>query len=750
MDAGLAWTVIGSVAGVAATGIAVAQLWQSRRERGHALVGASEGVLARPECHAGTQSGQGVQADTGSMQANILGRRDSRSSALVVAGEIPQEPPGYQPRTELLAALEASGSGSRVMVVRAVTGMRGVGKTQLAAAAARARIAAGGRLVAWVNAETHGGTLAGLAEIADRLDLGAADDAEAAGMEVRHWLEADGSGCLVILDNATDPELIQPYLPVAGSARVIITSNHRGIAALGMPVGVGVFTEAEGLAYLAARTGRDDTAGARQIGEELGWLPLALAQAAAVIAARHLDYATYLDRLRAVPVAGLLESVPAGQYPRGAAATILLSLETATRGDASGMCRQAMNLAAVLSPDGIHRSLIHDSLASGLAGRMESADAADQALARLAEASLLTFSLDGSVVTAHRLVARVIREHLAVSGELEAACQTAGDLLYARAETLRDTWHQDRAATRDLAGQVTALHKSATGCPDGDKLTHAMLGLRLQAVKFLNLLGDSAPQAIEIAEDLAENCASILGPDHPDTLCTRGNLANAYQAAGRTAEAITLNEQNLADFQRVLGPDHPHTLGTRHNLADAYRDAGRTTEAITLNERSLADRERLLGPDHPDTLTTRNNLARAYQTAGRTAEAITLNEQTLADFQRILGPGHPYAMKTRGNLADAFRSAGRTAEAIALHEQNLADLQRILGPDHPDILTTRDNLALAYQDAGRTTEAITLYEQNLADRQRLLGPDHPDTLQSRRNLTAAREADAKAGEQDPD
>jgi hypothetical protein len=49
--------------------------------------------------------------------------------------------------------------------------------------------------------------------------------------------------------------------------------------------------------------------------------------------------------------------------------------------------------------------------------------------------------------------------------------------------------------------------------------------------------------------------------------------------AGRTDEAIRLHEQTLADRERVLGPDHPETLSTRNNLA-AYRDAGSTPEEI--------------------------------------------------------------------------------------------------------------------------------------------------------------------------
>lgn len=69
-----------------------------------------------------------------------------------------------------------------------------------------------------------------------------------------------------------------------------------------------------------------------------------------------------------------------------------------------------------------------------------------------------------------------------------------------------------------------------------------MLRLRLWALYFLNELGDSTAQAIAVGQPLLDDARRVLGPDHPSTLGSRGNLANACQAAGRAAEAIPLHE----------------------------------------------------------------------------------------------------------------------------------------------------------------------------------------------------------------
>jgi hypothetical protein len=658
---------------------------------------------------------------------------------LVVTGDIPQEPAAFQSRAGLAEVLGRQGGG-RVRVVFAVTGVRGVGKTQVAAAVARRRIAERWRLVAWVDASDEASLLAGLARMAVAAGLGpAGEDVRVLADRVRSALEADGERRLVVFDNAADLDVLRPFLPAGGAGQVIVTSSRRSAGSLGVPVPVDVFSEGEALAFLAERTGRDDVAGARELAAELGLLPLGLAQAAALIDRERLDYRTYLGRLRSLPVAGYLRRAEGDAYPYRLAEAIELSLRAAEDRDPSGVCGRLIGLVAVLAESGVPRRVLHLAAEAGVLGDGGTGVAeVDAGVGELADASLLGFTFDGESVAAHRLVMRVARERLAAEGTLPAVLDDAVRVLAAAADEFTEAW-RDPVGVRDLAGQVSAVMACLAAHPEvfAGEVPAGLLGLRMRSVSLLNTLGDSTELAVLAAEPLVADCERLLGAEHPDTLTSRNNLAAVYRAAGRTAEAIALSERTLADRERLLGAEHPDTLTSRNNLAGTYQAAGRTAEAIALFERTLADRERLLGAEHPDTLALRNNLAAANQAAGRTAEAIGLHERTLADYERLLGAEHPNTLQSRNNLATAYQAAGRTAEAIGLHERTLADRERLLGAEHPDTLRSRTNLAGTYRDAGRTAEAIALFERTLADCERLLGAEHPDTLTSRNNLALA-------------
>jgi tetratricopeptide (TPR) repeat protein len=541
----------------------------------------------------------------------------------LVVGDIPAQRPGLQPRPALLRQLNRESQGPQATVL---TGTCGTGKSQLAAAYARARLAGGWRLVAWISARDGETLLAGLAAVADAAGLpegGSRRGTPDAGPAVRSWLEADGSRCLLVFDDAEDPALLRPFLPTAGAARILITAAREPVAELGTSVPVEVFSAEESLAFLAGRTGLADEAGAAAVAAELGHLPLALDQAAAVIAGQHLEYAAYLAKLRARPAGDSPGQQP---YPPGAEEAVLVSLEAAQAADPLGVSTGVMGVMAMLSPAEVRRDLLHAAGDAGTllgGGRRVAAPMVDQALERLNKRSLLGFTLDGRAVIMHRLVAWMIRDELTRRERLTTVCRAAASVLEARAEAVATS--RDRQAIRELPEQVTALRETA-GQAD-EQLMRVLVRLRLHALSYLIDLGDSMPQAIAFGQPLIADLERILGPDHPDTLSARNSLATAYHAAGRTAESIPLVQQILAARERLLGADHPSTLASRNNLASAYRATGRAAEAVPLFERNVTACERLLGADHPKTLASRRSLDRALRESAQ-ARMAGRNPQT--------------------------------------------------------------------------------------------------------------------------
>ena len=108
----------------------------------------------------------------------------------------------------------------------------------------------------------------------------------------------------------------------------------------------------------------------------------------------------------------------------------------------------------------------------------------------------------------------------------------------------------------EATGHVQRLHV----VPDRAIYLLTIVASNLRDVGQLDTSRPPFDHALAIAQ-------AQLGPDNPDTLTARANLARWLGEAGQPAQAAEQFRDLLGDFLRVLGPDHPDTLTTRGNLA---------------------------------------------------------------------------------------------------------------------------------------------------------------------------------------
>ena len=615
-----------------------------------------------------------------------------------------------------------------------LTGMRGSGKTQLAAAVATRCEEEGWLLVAWIHAASRKEILAGLYEFALRIGIDAPKNIPLEVI-VRRLLDrlrsAEAAERLFVFDNVENPDDLKDLIPEGAGVRTLITTTRRldwdGLGCLRLAVGA--FEREQSIALLCEHTGDTHREAADRIAEVLGDVPLAITQAAATAQQGRYALSGYLNRLSHHPLESRISRLEGDGYPDAVGIALLMAYEQVleqlrtTHPQRERIAVSLLGALSLLAASGLptHWLLKLDG----------DSDAVRDILSFLKSAAIFQKSSDGDKTIIHWLQGHVYREtYLNDQKKLGEARRCAATLLGGIDVDRLEDGEQRRDETHHLIEQFLSV--------TSQDYSHSLFSEPRVSSKLAETLHDAtslgmSQLALCLTDSVTQAC-DALGPHHPDTLASRNNLAGTYRDAGRLDKAIALYEQTLGDSVRVLGSDHPDALTARNTLAGAYRAAGRLDEAIALYEQVFSGRRRVLGPDHRSTLTARDNLADTYWEAGRIDEAITLKEQILADAMRIMGPDSPGASAARLNLAATYRDAGRLDEAIIVHKQILDDVTRIMGLDHPDTFTARNQLASAYRDAGRLDEAIPLFEQNLTDFTRLAGPDHPETLASRGTL----------------
>nr|WP_199303050.1 FxSxx-COOH system tetratricopeptide repeat protein [Oscillatoria sp. FACHB-1406] len=652
-------------------------------------------------------------------------------------------------REEALKTVHQNLQEATTAVISSVSGMGGVGKTELALQYGYQQRAEktypGG--ICWINARAQDVGI-GILDFA-RVELGLPQppDTYKTVVEQVKWVcqRWTGEPILIILDDVADEAAVQTYLEALDSRfRVLITTRLK-LRTKSARLELKVLEEADALELLRALV--DDAAridsqleDAQRLCEWLGYLPLGLELVGRYLARKEdLSLAVMLERLEAKRLAArtLVKTDRDTTAKLGVAAAFELSWQD--------LPEAARGLAGLLSIFAL--APIPWALVEGCLPEWEEEELEDCRDEELLGRSLLSREKEETY-----LLHSLIREFFAVKLKEELG-EVVEELQWRFAVVLTEV-----AKTIPQTVTLSDIVRVEEALPHleevADKLTSLLENSTDTTWLFTGLARVAEAQSRWLdAEPLLQRALSInerqLGPDHPDTASSLNNLAGLYNSMGRYEEAESLLQRALSINERQLGPDHPDTATSLNNLAALYYAMGRYEEAEPLLQRALSIHERQLGPDHPSTAQSLNNLAALYRSMGRYEEAEPLLQRALSIHERQLGPDHPHTATSLNNLAGLYNAMGRYEEAEPLYQRALSIRERQLGPDHPHTAQSLNNLAGLYDSMGLYEEAEPLYQRALSIRERQLGPDHPHTAQSLNNLAALYYAMGRYEEAEP-
>ncbi|HUQ56025.1 AfsR/SARP family transcriptional regulator [Lentzea sp.] len=661
------------------------------------------------------------------LQQVILESRVPSPAALNAHRQLPMDIAEFTGREAELRKLCEPGPQTTV-VISAIEGMAGVGKTKLAVRAAHRLVRRYPDVQLW--ADLHGfdpdelpadpsAVLEGFLRL-----LGVPGGQIPESLEARAALYRDrlsGKRALVLLDNAAGEDQVRPLLPGGSHCMVLITSRRTLLRLDGArSLFLDVFTPGEAVALLSRIAGADrvdaDRAAAQRVAELCGHLPIAVALAAKRLARRPqwtvLDLVSQLERGGGLGVRGVFDlsyqALPENQrrlfrllglHPgEDVTADSAAALAGLTAYEAGDLLETLLD-EHLLQQHTPGRYGLHDLLR---AYAVEQAMASEPPPARaLARRRVLDWYLHTSWQSTQQLNPQ---------RKLEIA--TADPAVHPRTFADRDAallWCDTERANLVAAIRDAAEHDLPEHSWMLAQCLWDFFNLRKHWVDWIDTHG------------VALTAARAAG-DHGAEGLTLITLGIALREVRRHDEAIDCYRQALAIF-RATG-DRAREEPTWNNLGIVHMTQGRPEDALTCFERA-AGIARELGNLHTEAVTL-NNIAVLHADAGRFDVALSRYLRALEIRREIRDPYSEAILLN--NIGEVYRGLLDFPTAVSYVERALETFRAI--GDLYGQAESLDNLGLALHGLGDRRgaekcwlESVTLFEE--------LGEPKADEVRSR-------------------
>lgn len=700
--------------------------------------------------------------------------------------------PVFTGREELLEQLHTQLQTMQAAALsqpQAISGLGGVGKTQLAIEYAY-RYRQEYQIVLWVRANAAEALNASYAKIATLLRLPQRNEQkqEVIVQAVKDWLKAQQSW-LLILDNADELSIVQPFLPTLFGGHLLLTTRALATVRLARRFEVKTMDAEVGALLLLRRAGLIDPNAALsdaspanrvvalEITRGLGGLPLALDQAGAYIEKTSCGLAGY-QRLYQMRQRELLQHRGINDdYPDSVATTWSLSFEKVKQRNPAAA--DLLRFCAFLAPDAIPEEiltnwaktyrLIAESTNMGTGPlQKKQGNVPSRKPKRPFFALLFRKRIQQQYVP--QVMSQYGTEELG-----ETSAPAASDLNRA-IESLQAY----SLVSRDAETQTLSVHRLVQAVVRDSMpvdVQHQWMQRAVDVVQAACPRSDFEHwPALEWWLPHALLCATWIEQAAMPTLDTvlLLTVAGSYlQERARYTEAEPLHKRALEICEQLLkepGEDEEvgelkrlivniftggairlSTVMSLNNLAQIYQEQGKYEQAEPLFRRAL-DTLKQQPEQHSETDASAiasleanilNNLATFYGNQGKYTEAESRHRQALDIRERTSGADVPATAESLNNLAALYYAQGKDAEAEPLFLRALAIREEKLGAKHPRTAQSLNNLALLYENQRKYEQAEPLFLRALAINEEAYREPHPDIASDHNNLATLYENQRK-------
>ncbi|MBD2616254.1 tetratricopeptide repeat protein [Nostoc punctiforme FACHB-252] len=644
------------------------------------------------------------------------------------------------------------------MVITAVEGMGGVGKTELAIQYSLLHLQLhsypGG--ICWLKAiESKIGSE--IVKFATRsLGKKPPEDIELPEQLLWCWENWQQGNTLVVFDDVKNYNDIISYLPPQKSQfKVLITTRLK--LYLASSLFLEVLSEADALSLLAQSIGEEkqnqELAQAKELCQRLGYLPLALQLVAKYVKQREITLADMLGRLEKKglghPSLVVKENDPiwTSNVKHGVAAAFELSW--------SGLIDDAQQLGCLLSL--FANAPIPWSLVEDVAVEQDKEELED---ARF-ELEKLHLLQGKDTYQLHQLIREFFQGKLEKSEQAHKLRQLFCQVMIAEAKKIPDSpTHQDIQTMAPNIPHVAEVIINEKIVKDNTILSDENF-----CWPFISLSRFYAGQGLY--EDIKpwyekQILISIdrFGEKHLEVASSYNNLAKLYNHLHYYIEAEeyynkakdiceTLPEVNNLDVATIL-----------NNLALLYSSQNLDAKSFTYFQNNYIKAEELfcqalkirknqLGDDHPDVAESLNNLGMLYVENDKYEEAEEFLQKALEVRRKNYGTEHLKFAESLNNLAYFYekrhyyskirklyfdKNQDDYNQAKSLYLQTLSIYEHWFGNQHPNIAFTIWNLGNLYLIKGEYKSAESCFVKAVKILKKCLGTEHHDTVHARKQL----------------